>query len=42
MFFRQDAGAGAKIYTIDITGRNERQLITPNDASDPAWSPLLK
>jgi len=41
MFFRQNAGAGAKIYTIDITGRNERQLRTPNDASDPAWSPLL-
>jgi len=41
MFFRQNVGAGAKIYTIDITGRNERQLLTPNDASDPAWSPLL-
>ncbi|WP_413154438.1 Tol-Pal system beta propeller repeat protein TolB [Bartonella sp. cb54] len=42
MFFRQDPGMGPKIYTIDITGRNERQLPTPNDASDPAWSPLLK
>lgn len=41
MFFRQDQGQGPKIYTIDITGRNERQLPTPNDASDPAWSPLL-
>ncbi|WP_332065752.1 Tol-Pal system beta propeller repeat protein TolB [Bartonella sp. CB189] len=41
MFFRQDPGMGPKIYTIDITGRNERQLPTPNDASDPAWSPLL-
>lgn len=41
MFFRQNAGRGPKIYTIDITGRNERQLPTPNDASDPAWSPLL-
>lgn len=30
----------AKIYTIDITGYNERVLQTPNDASDPAWSPL--
>ncbi|WP_336276623.1 Tol-Pal system beta propeller repeat protein TolB [Bartonella sp. CB178] len=41
MFFRQDPGMGPKIYTIDITGRNERRLPTPNDASDPAWSPLL-
>ncbi|AGF75020.1 TolB protein [Bartonella australis AUST/NH1] len=41
MFFRQEPGMGPKIYTIDITGRNERQLPTPNDASDPAWSPLL-
>ncbi|ENN90645.1 Tol-Pal system beta propeller repeat protein TolB [Bartonella schoenbuchensis] len=41
MFFRQNAGVGTKIYTIDITGRNERQLPTPHDASDPAWSALL-
>nr|WP_245256465.1 Tol-Pal system beta propeller repeat protein TolB [Bartonella tamiae] len=41
MFFKQNQGQGPKIYTIDITGRNERQLPTPNDASDPAWSPLL-
>lgn len=30
----------AKIYTVDITGYNERWLQTPRDASDPAWSPL--
>ncbi|AQS40994.1 MAG: Protein TolB (precursor) [Candidatus Tokpelaia hoelldobleri] len=42
MFFRQNPGQGPRIYTIDITGRNERQLPTPNDASDPAWSPLLE
>ncbi|PIT70511.1 Tol-Pal system beta propeller repeat protein TolB [Bartonella tribocorum] len=41
MFFRKNPGMGPKIYTIDITGRNERQLPTLNDASDPAWSPLL-
>ncbi|EJF74399.1 protein tolB [Bartonella alsatica IBS 382] len=41
MFFRKNPGMGPKLYTIDITGRNERQLPTPNDASDPAWSPLL-
>jgi TolB protein len=31
-----------KIYTIDITGYNERWLRTPQDGSDPAWSPLNK
>ncbi len=30
----------AKIYTVDITGYNERWLRTPVDGSDPAWSPL--
>lgn len=29
----------ARMYTIDITGFNERLLQTPRDASDPAWSP---
>lgn len=32
----------AKVYTIDITGYNERWLRTPQDGSDPAWSPLNK
>ncbi|MCZ2158751.1 Tol-Pal system beta propeller repeat protein TolB [Bartonella sp. 220] len=41
MFFRKNPGMGPKLYTIDITGHNERQVDTPNDASDPAWSPLL-
>ena len=30
------------IYLIDLTGFNEREIITPLEASDPAWSPLLK
>ena len=43
MFFRQAAGAaGPKLYSIDLTGRNEQPIPTPNFASDPAWSPLLK
>lgn len=29
-----------RIYTVDLTGYNERMLPTPVDASDPAWSPL--
>ena len=43
MFFRQAAGAdGPKLFSIDLTGRNEQPIPTPNFASDPAWSPLLK
>lgn len=47
MFFKErPAGAGgkqrqAKLYSIDLTGFNERQVLTPTDASDPAWSPLI-
>lgn len=29
-----------KLYTIDLTGYNERLLVTPEDGSDPAWSPI--
>ncbi len=31
----------SKIFTIDLTGFNERELVTPLDGSDPAWSPLI-
>ena len=37
-------GAGgnrSRLYSIDITGYNLREVMTPMDASDPAWSPLL-
>lgn len=45
-FFRQNRGdvqgrgESFKLFTIDLTGVNERQVMTPLDASDPAWSPL--
>ena len=43
MFFSAAAGAaGPKLHTIDLTGRNEQEVPTPNFASDPAWSPLLE
>jgi TolB protein len=29
------------LHAIDITGRFDRQIPTPTDASDPAWSPLI-
>lgn len=41
MFSRQKRGGGYNIYAVDITGYHERQIKTPHDASDPAWSPLL-
>ena len=34
-------GQTAKLYTVDLTGFNERQVMTPLDGSDPAWSPLI-
>jgi TolB protein len=40
-FFRENSGGGPHLYTIDLTGYNERELKTPQDASDPAWSPLI-
>lgn len=33
-------GRSSKSYMIDLTGYNEREIGTPGDASDPAWSPL--
>lgn len=41
MYFRQDRGAPVRLYSIDLTGYNERRVVTPAEASDPAWSPLL-
>jgi TolB protein len=43
MFFResQGANAGPHLFSVDLTGFNERQVTTPAFGSDPAWSPLL-
>jgi len=46
MFFRQQPNSAGRagsvtLHAIDITGRFERQVPTPTDASDPAWSPLI-
>jgi TolB protein len=47
MFWREtrsvdDYGHGysSRLVSIDITGFNEREVQTPTNASDPAWSPL--
>lgn len=48
MFFRQQPydnkgrGGETQLWTVDLTGYNIRQMITPLDASDPAWSPLIR
>ena len=43
MFFRelQGTNAGPRLFSVDLTGYNERQVATPSFGSDPAWSPLL-
>ena len=43
-FFREQKGekAGPGLWTVDVTGYNERALKTPGFASDPAWSPLIR
>ena len=47
MFFRQEprntdgSGGRTRIFSVDLTGQNEREVITPLDASAPAWSPLI-
>jgi TolB protein len=46
MFYRetpsnaQGRGQRVRLISIDLTGFNEREIPTPADASDPAWSPL--
>jgi TolB protein len=43
MFTRETSGAGGQtsLWSVDITGRNLKQIPTDGPASDPAWSPLL-
>ncbi len=45
-FYRQgradkNGTVSSKLHTIDLTGFNEREIVTPVDGSDPAWSPLI-
>jgi len=48
MYYKQEpfetdgSGGATALYRIDITGFNERRIITPSDASAPAWSPLRR
>ncbi len=48
MFFRQEPydsqgrGGDTSLWSVDLTGYNERLVKTETDASDPAWSPLMR
>ncbi|MDP9056102.1 MAG: Tol-Pal system beta propeller repeat protein TolB [Pseudomonadota bacterium] len=40
-FFRTEKDSGhTALWQVDLTGRNERRLPTPVDASDPSWGPV--
>tara|TARA_Y100001970_G_scaffold164586_1_gene201102 strand:- start:5225 stop:6538 length:1314 start_codon:yes stop_codon:yes gene_type:complete len=47
MYFKEErtssdgTGGDSSLYSIDLTGYNERKIITPLGGSDPAWSPLM-
>ena len=42
LFSRTDFGSDrVRLFSIDVSGYNERQVATPLDASDPDWSSLL-
>jgi TolB protein len=43
MFTRETSGAGGApaLYSVDVSGRNLKQVPSPGAASDPSWSPLL-
>lgn len=47
MYFKEErsssdgTGGESSLYSIDLTGYNERRIITPLGGSDPAWSPLM-
>ena len=38
----QGKGHSSSIWSIDLTGFNERKVSTPSDASDPSWSKLIQ
>jgi TolB protein len=41
LFGRTERTGRSSLRSIDLTGRNERRVPTPLEASDPAWGPLL-
>jgi TolB protein len=41
LFSRQQRNGQTSLFAVDLTGRAERRVPTPLEASDPAWGPLL-
>ena len=41
LFSRQERDGRTSLHAVDLTGRAERRVPTPLEASDPAWGPLL-
>ncbi len=41
IFSREARSGQPQLWSVDLTGRNLRQVPTSGAASDPAWSPLL-
>lgn len=41
LFTRTERNGSSALRSIDLTGRNDRRVPTPVDASDPSWGPLL-
>jgi TolB protein len=41
LFARGTSAGRSALWSVDVSGLNERRIVTPLDASDPAWSPLL-
>ncbi|MGI4851112.1 MAG: Tol-Pal system beta propeller repeat protein TolB [Janthinobacterium lividum] len=42
MFTRVDRSGKSRVYTIDLTGYNEREISTPTGAAGACWSPLIQ
>jgi TolB protein len=45
MYFKETPTGGtrySRLYSIDLTGSNDRAVSLPTSASDPAWSPHLQ
>ena len=40
-YLKNKKTGSVNLYKIDVTGFKELKIITPADASDPAWSPLI-
>ena len=42
MFTRRERAGKSRIYTIDLTGYNERVVSTTTDGAGACWSPLIQ